>query len=139
LKRDISVSRELAEDLPQIEGYGSELNQVWTNIIDNAIDALKDKADGQKKITLRTWSENEGVAIEIEDNGSGIPENVKPKIFEPFYTTKPVGVGTGLGLDISYNIIVNKHRGEITVDSEPGKTVFHIWLPLDIEESVVRH
>ena len=110
-----------------------------TNIIDNAIDALKDKADGQKKITLRTWSENEGVAIEIEDNGSGIPENVKPKIFEPFYTTKPVGVGTGLGLDISYNIIVNKHRGEITVDSEPGKTVFHIWLPLDIEESVVRH
>jgi signal transduction histidine kinase len=139
LKRDVSVSREFAEDLPQIEGYGSELNQVWTNIIDNAADALKEKSDGHKKIVLRTWGENEGVAIEIEDNGSGIPEDVKPKIFEPFYTTKPVGVGTGLGLDISYNIIVNKHRGEIRVDSEPGKTVFHIWLPVDMEGAVVRN
>jgi signal transduction histidine kinase len=139
LKRDVSVRREFTEDLPQIEGYGSELNQVWTNIIDNAADALRDKSDGQKLITIRTWAENDGVVVEIEDNGAGIPEHVKPKIFEPFYTTKPVGVGTGLGLDISYNIIVNKHRGEIRAESEPGKTVFHIWLPVEVEGAVVRN
>ena len=97
------------------------------------------RLEGPLLFLRRTIEAGLNEAVEIEDNGSGIPEDVKPKIFEPFYTTKPVGVGTGLGLDISYNIIVNKHRGEIRVDSEPGKTVFHVWLPVDMEGSVVRN
>ncbi len=137
LKSGPSVRRQYEPDLPKIMGYGSELNQVWTNILDNAIDALSDKPPGEGVITIRTQSEGDWVIIEIEDNGPGIPEDIQSRIFDPFFTTKPPGVGTGLGLDISYNIVVNKHRGDIKVESEPGRTCFQIWLPFDFEECVL--
>jgi signal transduction histidine kinase len=126
LKQGISVRREYMPDLPKIEAYGSELNQVWTNIIDNAADAM----DGHGTIVIRTWQEGEWVVVEIEDNGPGIPAEIQSKLFDPFFTTKAPGHGTGLGLDISYKIIVHKHRGDIRVFSEPGQTRFQVWLPL---------
>ena len=129
LKTGIKVHREYAPDLPAIQGYGSELNQVWTNILDNAADAL----NGQGEITIRTRAEDKSVVVEIEDNGPGIPPDVQKRIFEPFFTTKPVGKGTGLGLHISYNIIVHKHRGDIKVFSEPGRTCFQVRLPVNFE------
>jgi predicted CoA-binding protein len=128
LRGGIHVRREYADDLPHIHAYGSELNQVWTNIIDNAIDAMQ----GQGEIFLRTRQEGEFIVVEIQDTGPGIPEDVQAKIFSPFFTTKPVGKGTGLGLNISYNIIL-KHGGEIKVYSRPGSTCFEIWLPLVFE------
>ena len=137
LKSGPSVRREYEPDLAKIMGYGSELNQVWTNILDNAIDALGEKPAGEGLITISTHSEGDWVIIEIEDNGPGIPAEIQSRIFEPFFTTKPPGVGTGLGLDISYNIIVNKHRGDIKLESEPGKTCFQIWLPFDFEQCVL--
>jgi signal transduction histidine kinase/predicted CoA-binding protein len=126
LKKGVVVHRQFAPNLPRIQAFGSELNQVWTNIIDNAIDAM----DGEGEITLRTRLDGEWVVIEIEDNGSGIPEEIQSKIFSPFFTTKPVGKGTGLGLNISYNII-QKHGGEIKIYSHPGMTRFDVRLPLD--------
>ena len=125
-KQGIRIVREYADDLPKITAYGSELNQVWTNILDNAIDAMK----GQGTITIRTRKEGNEVVVELEDEGPGIPEDVLPQIFDPFFTTKGPGHGTGLGLNISYNIIVEKHGGEIKVDSEPGRTVFQVRLPI---------
>jgi len=127
LKKGITVHRHYDESLPLVEAYGSELNQVWTNIIDNAISAM----DGQGEIMLTTAQENGWVVIEIADNGPGIPEDVQRKIFDPFFTTKPPGEGTGLGLNISHNIIVEKHQGEISVDSRAGETRFQIKLPLE--------
>jgi len=129
LKTGISVRKEYANNLPEINAYGSELNQVWTNILDNAIDAL----DGSGEIIIRTESDNDEVIVEIEDNGSGIPSEVLPRIFDPFFTTKLPGQGSGLGLDISYNIIVFKHKGDIKVDSQPGKTCFQIRIPVNFE------
>jgi signal transduction histidine kinase/predicted CoA-binding protein len=129
LKAGVTVRREYAPDLPAIEAYGSELNQVWTNIIDNAVDAMH----GQGEITIHTRREGNWVYVELQDNGPGIPDDIQPKIFDPFFTTKPPGQGTGLGLNISYNIIVQKHRGEITVYSHPGKTCFQIKLPINSE------
>ncbi len=129
LKSGISVRRAYAPDLPKIQAYGSELNQVWTNILDNAIDAL----NGQGEITIRSHQEGDWVVVEIEDNGPGIPPEIQPRLFDPFFTTKPPGKGTGLGLQISYNIIVNKHRGDIKVFSQPGKTCFQVWLPINFE------
>jgi len=126
LKSGISVRKEYAPDLPSIQANGSELNQVWTNIIDNAVDAL----EGQGEVTIRTRQDGEWVVIEIEDNGPGIPAEIQSRIFEPFFTTKPSGLGIGLGLDISHNIIVQKHQGDIRVLSEPGKTRFQVWLPV---------
>ena len=129
LKQGIEVKREYAVDMPLIQAYGSELNQVWTNLLDNAIDAL----DGHGVITLRTRHEDDQVVVEIQDNGPGIPEEIQPRIFDAFFTTKGPGKGTGLGLNISYNIVVYKHRGDITLWSQPGKTCFQIWLPLNFE------
>jgi len=126
LKKGINVHREYAQDLPTIPAYGGELNQVWSNIIDNAIDAM----DGQGDLTLRTRKKDPWVVVEIEDNGAGIPEEVQTKVFDPFFTTKPPGKGTGLGLNISRNLIVQKHQGQITVSSKPGKTLFTVWLPI---------
>jgi signal transduction histidine kinase len=125
-KQGIQIVREYAPDLPRITAYGSELNQVWTNIIDNAIDAM----DGKGAIAIRTRREGEEVVIEIEDEGPGIPLEIQPQIFDPFFTTKAPGRGTGLGLNISYNIIVEKHGGAIKVDSEVGRTVFQVRLPI---------
>jgi signal transduction histidine kinase len=124
-KKNIEVTREYTEDLPHIKAYGSELNQVWTNLIVNAVDAMSE--GGMLKI--RTRREPMDIMIEIRDNGSGIPEAVKSRIFEPFFTTKPVGEGTGLGLDTVARI-VRKHRGNIRFESKPGDTCFQVRLPL---------
>jgi signal transduction histidine kinase len=122
----IAIQREYDPDLPRIQAYGSELNQVWTNILDNAIDAL----DGEGQIVIRTRHDSRSVVVEIEDDGPGIPNEVLPRIFDPFFTTKPVGSGTGLGLAISYNNVVVRHRGDIQVRSRPGQTVFEVHLPI---------
>ena len=128
--RGITVIREYAEDLPKIQGYGSELNQVWTNLIDNAAFAL----GGSGEIRLRTRLEgNDWVVVEVEDNGPGIPPEVQPRIFDAFFTTKPPGQGTGLGLEVSYSIVVFKHRGEIKVASVPGRTSFTVSLPVKFQ------
>jgi len=132
LKSGINLKREYAQDLPAIMGYGSELNQVWTNIIDNAADALTDHEDAQ--IIIRTRQESEWVVVEVEDNGPGIPEEIHSKIFDTFFTTKGPGKGTGLGLNISYNIVVQKHRGDIKVSSIPGKTCFEVMLPIEFKK-----
>lgn len=123
-KKNIALTRDYAADLPLIKAYGSELNQVWTNLIVNAIEAMAE--GGQLKV--RTRKEPTDIMVEIRDNGSGIPENVKTRIFEPFFTTKPVGEGTGLGLDTVARI-VRKHRGNIRVESKPGDTCFQVRLP----------
>ena len=128
LRQGVTVHRQYAEDLPLIQAYGSELNQVWTNLIDNAIDAM----DGQGEITLRTSYDDSWVIVEVIDSGDGIPEEIQSNLFDPFFTTKPPGKGTGLGLNISYNIIVQKHQGRIEVDSQPGETRFTVRLPLQL-------
>ncbi len=123
---DVEVVRDYEKDLPYVCGHASELNQVWTNLLDNAIDAV----DGQGRITVRTASENGRVLVEVADDGPGIPEDVRERIFEPFYTTKDVGEGTGLGLDISYRVVVEDHKGDIRVLSEPGDTRFQVRLTI---------
>lgn len=128
LKLGVTVHRDYAVDLPHIEAYGSELNQVWTNLIDNAIDAM----GGKGEITLRTRLEGQWVAIEIIDNGPGIPEEIQSRIFDPFFTTKAPGKGTGMGLNITHNIIVQKHKGKIDLHSRPGMTRFEVRLPLHL-------
>lgn len=126
LKQGVKVTREYDRNLPRIQAHGSELNQVWTNLIDNAIDATHQ----QGQIWLRTKREERCLLIEIADNGVGIPPKIQPHIFEPFYTTKDVGSGTGLGLYLSYRIVVGLHRGDLTVSSQPGDTRFQVRLPL---------
>ena len=129
LKGGIEVKREYAPDLPRVEAYASELNQVWTNLIDNAIDAM----DGKGALTLRAYRDGPGsVAVEIEDSGPGIPPDTQPRIFQPFFTTKEIGKGTGLGLHIVYNIVVDKHHGQVSFTSEPGKTCFTVTLPVEL-------
>lgn len=124
-QKSIQVENLLPEDLPAASGFPGELNQVWTNILDNAIDATPE--GGRIRISASTFADR--IDVCIEDSGSGIPEDVLPHIFEPFYTTKDVGQGTGLGLDIVHRVVVEQHRGQILVDSEPGKTRFRIQLP----------
>jgi signal transduction histidine kinase/predicted CoA-binding protein len=132
LKAGIHVVRDYAPDLPRISAWGSELNQVWTNILDNAADALADRVkDGSAEITIRTRCEQDFVVVEISDNGPGIPPGIQDRIFDAFFTTKPPGKGTGLGLDISYRIVVHRHRGDLRVSSRPGDTTFTIRLPLN--------
>ena len=125
-KKNIALTREYAEDLPHIKAYGSELNQVWTNLIVNAIEAMSEGG----KLKVRTKREPIDILVEIRDNGSGIPENVKTRVFEPFFTTKPVGEGTGLGLDTVARI-VRRHRGNIRFESKPGDTCFQVRLPIE--------
>jgi signal transduction histidine kinase len=122
---DVGVVRDYAGDLPRIEAYAGELNQVWTNLIDNALDAM----DGRGTLRLAARAEDGGVVVEIGDTGSGMPAEVAAHAFEPFYTTKDVGRGTGLGLDIARRIVVERHSGEITIDSRPGQTVLRVRLP----------
>jgi len=131
VKDGITVQREYAENVPLIAAYGGELNQVWTNIIDNAIDAMH----GKGKLVLRTRCEDSWVAVEIEDDGPGIPDDIQSKIFDPFFTTKAPGEGTGLGLNITRNIVVQMHQGHITVSSKPGKTVFTVVLPVEVQHA----
>ncbi|WP_238019958.1 ATP-binding protein [Dactylosporangium sp. AC04546] len=127
IPQGIRVVTDYDRDLPPIPAYGAELNQVWTNLIDNAVSAMH----GSGTLTITTSREAECLAVEIADTGGGIPPEVRPRIFEPFFTTKPVGEGTGLGLDISYRIVVKKHHGDIRVSSEPGNTRFTVLLPLE--------
>lgn len=124
--RGVTVQRDYAPDLPLIEAYPSELNQVWTNLIDNAAAALA----GAGVLAIAVWREGDQVVVEVRDNGPGIPAEVQPLIFDPFFTTKPPGEGTGLGLNISHNIVVKRHGGEISVRSHPGETLFTVRLPL---------
>jgi len=124
-KRGIVVTREFAPDLPKVMAYGSELNQVWTNLIDNAVDAMKEKG----KLLVRAVRENDYVLVEIADDGPGIPPEVQSRIFEPFFTTKGVGEGTGLGLDVVHRI-VQKMRGLVNVTSVPGDTRFQVRIPI---------
>jgi len=125
LKRGVVVQRDYERFPFLVNSFGSELNQVWTNLIDNAIDAMH----GKGELRVRTYREDNCVVVEIGDNGPGILPSVKPHIFEPFFTTKGVGEGTGLGLD-TVQRIVKKHRGNIQVTSKPGDTRFQVWLPL---------
>jgi len=122
----ITIHKELDKTLPRIPGYPAELNQVWTNLIDNARDAM----DGSGTLTIRTRREDDCAVVEIEDSGPGIAPEVRKRIFEPFFTTKPVGHGTGLGLDVSFRVVVNRHHGDLRVASEPGRTVFTVVLPM---------
>ncbi len=119
--------REYAADLPRITAYGGALNQIWTNLIVNAIEAM----NGEGKIWIRTSLKGDHILVEINDNGPGIPPDLQGRIFEPFFTTKPQGEGTGLGLDTVYRI-VRKHHGEIRVKSQPGDTCFQVRLPLTL-------
>ncbi|MGB3298846.1 MAG: ATP-binding protein [Phormidesmis sp.] len=132
LKHGVKVERKYNRDLPKIDAFGSELNQVWTNLIDNAIDALADGTPNGKPptITIRTCQKSNKLLVEIEDNGPGIPPDVKNRILEPFFTTKPMGKGTGLGLDLVRRIVQNRHSGSLLIDSEPGQTRFTVSLPL---------
>ena len=127
LKDGIEVQRDYASDLPDIDAFGSELNQVWTNIIDNAVDAMA----GKGTLVLKTYQEDEWIVVEITDTGIGIPPELQEKVFDPFVTTKPPGEGTGLGLNISHHIIVQKHKGKIAVYSKPGETCFQVKLPIN--------
>src|ERR1700691_2108155 len=125
LKRGVTVQRDYQPIPLLVNSFGSELNQIWTNIIDNAIDAMH----GKGELRIRTYRDEDCVVVEIADNGPGIPNEVLPHIFEPFFTTKGVGEGTGLGLD-TVQRIVKKHRGSIQITSKPGDTRFQVWLPL---------
>jgi signal transduction histidine kinase len=129
-RASVAVVREYDRSLPRICAYGSELNQVWTNLIDNAVDAMSANESGSvRQLTVHTARDPMGVLVEIADTGSGIPAEIQNRIYDPFFTTKPVGEGTGLGLDAVSRIVL-KHRGDIQVDSKPGDTRFQIRLPL---------
>ena len=124
-KKNISVHHQAPNEIPELEGYPQQLNQVWTNIIDNAIDAMDTNG------TLRIDYKVSDTCIEIflSDTGKGIPKEIQDKIFDPFFTTKKMSEGTGMGLDISRKIITQAHNGDLSVESEPGKTVFKVRLP----------
>ena len=130
LKKGVSIKRDYAPDLPRIQAYASELNQVWTNIIDNSVDAM----NGKGEIRIKTYGKDQRVIVEIADNGPGIPPEIQSRIFEPFFTTKAPGHGTGLGLHISHDIIANRHHGQLTVESKPGETKFRAVLPIKINK-----
>jgi signal transduction histidine kinase len=122
----VTVVRDYDPAVPPIEVMAGELNQVWTNLIDNAVDAM----EGTGTLRVRTRYDPQGwVLVEIGDSGPGMTPETRQHAFEPFFTTKPVGQGTGLGLDISRRIVVDRHGGEITVESEPGETVIRVRLP----------
>jgi signal transduction histidine kinase len=125
----VEVVKDYDRTLPRIPAYPAELNQVWTNLVDNAVFAI-DEAGGDGTLTVRTAREHDRLLVEFRDTGTGIPREVRDRIFDPFFTTKPVGEGTGLGLDISWRIVVDKHHGSLRVESEPGDTRFQVLLPL---------
>ena len=122
----VRVVKEYDETLPAVPAYAVELNRVWTNIIDNALQAMGDTG----KLTVGTRADEDYATVTITDTGPGIPDAVKDRIFGPFFTTKPIGHGTGLGLDIACRIVVNKDRGHLKVTSEPGRTTFVVRLPM---------
>ena len=123
----VRVVKDYDRSLPRVPAYAGELNQVWTNLIVNALDAM----DRQGTLTVRTARDGDRALVEIADTGPGVPDELRRRIFEPFFTTKPVGQGTGLGLDVSYRIVVQRHGGDLRVVSEPGDTRFQVRLPMD--------
>ena len=128
--KGVTVGREYAEGLPKVAGRGGELNQVWANLIDNAADAV----DGRGSITVKAFPDGDRVAVEVVDNGPGIPREVQGRIFEPFFTTKEVGAGVGLGLDVVRRVVAG-HGGEVSVESQPGETRFKVTLPVSSTEN----
>ncbi|MBO0747629.1 MAG: hypothetical protein J2O47_04730, partial [Acidimicrobiaceae bacterium] len=131
----IRVVKDYDRSLPPVELYAAEMNQVWTNLIDNALGAMHSSSDdstggGTGILRLRTARDGDSLLVEIGDTGPGVDPAIRSRIFEPFFTTKPVGEGTGLGLDISWRIVVNKHHGDLRVESVPGDTRFQVRLPL---------
>jgi signal transduction histidine kinase len=122
----ITVVKDYDRSLPQVPAYAGELNQVWTNLIVNALDAMA----GEGTLTVRTARDGDCALVEISDTGPGIPEELRTRVFEPFFTTKPVGQGTGLGLDVSWRVVVKRHGGDLRVTSSPGDTRFQVVLPL---------
>ena len=126
----ITVVKDYNRGVPQIPAYAGELNQAWTNLIDNAVSAMGSSG----VLTIRTGLDREFVFVDICDTGPGVPPEIRERIFEPFFTTKPVGEGTGLGLDITWRIVVNKHHGDIAVESVPGDTRFRVRLPITPRE-----
>ena len=129
LKGNVEVVREYDPELPRVPARGGELNQVWTNLIDNAVDAMSDN-DGVGHLKIKTSREADWIMVEITDDGPGVPKGLKGRIFEPFFTTKGVGEGTGLGLDIARRIVTRRHGGDMRVDSKPGETRFSVRLPV---------
>ena len=125
LKKGITVLRDFQPDLPRVPAHGGELNQVWTNLIDNAADAL----GGKGQVRLRTRRDGDWAVVEVEDDGPGIPPEIQPKVFTLFFTTKPMGQGSGQGLSTAYGI-VRRHGGTLDFRSEPGRTVFTVRLPI---------
>ncbi len=125
----VRVIEDFDPGLPSVEAFQGELNQVWTNLIDNALDALA----GSGELTIRTGQSGQSVVVEICDTGPGIPEHVRQRIFDPFFTTKAPGAGTGLGLHITYNLVVERHHGDITIDSRPGRNCVQVKLPIRVE------
>ncbi|MFG3103915.1 ATP-binding protein [Streptomyces sp. NPDC048182] len=138
----IRVVKEYDRTVPDVPGYPAELNQVWTNLVDNAVAAMRDGAgpngdapDATGTLTVRTALRHDRLLVEFRDTGPGVPPEIRGRIFDPFFTTKPVGEGTGLGLDISWRIVVDKHHGTLQVDSEPGDTRFQVLLPLTADRT----
>jgi signal transduction histidine kinase len=129
--KGITIVKRYDKTLPKFPAYATELNQVWTNLIDNAAQAM----GGTGTLTIRTARDGDCILVEIGDTGPGIPQDIQQRIFEPFFTTKPVGEGTGLGLDIAWRIVVNKHHGDLRVESVPGDTRFQVLLPTQPENS----
>jgi signal transduction histidine kinase len=126
LSEGVNVVKDFDRSLPEIPGYPAELNQVWTNLVDNALQAM----DGSGTLTVRTSRDDDRLLVEVCDTGPGIPPEIRKRVFEPFFTTKGVGQGTGLGLDVSWRVVVNRHHGDLRVESEPGNTRFEVRLPL---------
>ncbi len=129
----IAVVKDYFAGLPPVPAYAGELNQVWTNLIDNAVSAM----GGTGVLTVRTGMDRDQVFVEFGDTGPGVRPEIRDRIFEPFFTTKPVGEGTGLGLDISWRIVVNKHHGDIRLESAPGDTRFRVCLPVTAQDEAV--
>ncbi|MFJ5099098.1 ATP-binding protein [Streptomyces sp. NPDC088557] len=131
----VRVVKEYDRSLPEVPAYPAELNQVWTNLIDNAVAAIgSGGGEGEGTLTVRTAREGDRLLVEFQDTGPGVPEEIRDRVFDPFFTTKPVGEGTGLGLDISWRIVVDKHHGSLRVESVPGDTRFQVLLPLAAPE-----
>jgi signal transduction histidine kinase len=124
--RGVSLTRNYEEGLPKIRGHGGELNQIWTNLIDNAADSL----NGNGSVEIRAYRDGEWLAVEVVDDGPGVPPEAQNRIFEPFYTTKEVGAGTGLGLDIVRRVVAG-YGGKVSVESKPGETRLTVRLPVD--------
>jgi signal transduction histidine kinase len=124
--KGVRVVKDYATALPEIAGYAAELNQVWTNLVDNAAAAMA----GEGELVVRTMTDGDHVVVEVQDSGPGIPAELRDRVFEPFFTTKAIGEGTGLGLDISWRIVVKRHHGDLRVRSRPGETVFTVRLPV---------